>query len=201
MNLIEVYHHALANEECDILIKMFEDDPNKVEGCVNFHGQPGQEVPDIKKSTDLTITKDNDGYNYIIMNSLSKYLSKYCDKFNSLNTGDVWTASDVYNIQRYNDGEGYFNLHYEHSSVRPYRILAWMYYLNDAECGTYFPTQEITLNATKGDLAIWPAFWTHSHKGVTPNIGTKYIATGWVEYVPYKVEHQDQLHQVGYYHE
>ena len=201
MNLIEVYHHALANEECDILIKMFEDDPRKSGGAVFFNGDFAQEVPEIKKSTDLTITKDEDGYNYIVMNSLTKYLRKYSDKFTYLNLDDRWSASYVYNIQRYDDGGGYFRLHTEHGPASPYRILAWMYYLNDAECGTYFPTQEITLNATKGDLAIWPAFWTHPHKGVTPNIGTKYICTGWVEYVPHRIAHQDQLHQVGYYRE
>jgi len=135
------------------------------------------------------------------MPSLSKYLHKYSDKFNYLDVGDRWTVSYAYNIQRYDDGEGYFKLHAEHCSKRPYRILAWMYYLNDAECGTYFPYQETTLSATKGDLAIWPAFWTHLHKGVTPNVGTKYICTGWVEYVPHKTVDQDQLHQVGYYHE
>ena len=199
MNLIEVYHHALANEECDVLIKMFEDDPRKGNGQVVWN-TVSEEVPHVKKSTDLSIGKDDNGYNYIIMNSLSKYVRKYCDKFNSLNTGDVWTASDVYNIQRYNDGEVYFHLHYEHGSKKPYRILAWMYYLNDAECGTYFPTQEITLNATKGDLAIWPAFWTHPHKGVTPNIGTKYIATGWIEFIPRRMT-IEQMSNVGYYYE
>ena len=68
----------------------------------------------------------------------------------------------------------------------PQRILAWMIYLNDAECGTEFPYQDITLEAKAGRLALWPAAWTHPHKGVTPNIGNKYIATGWYEYENYK---------------
>ena len=31
---------------------------------------------------------------------------------------------------------------------------------------------------------MWPAYWTHPHKGVTPNVGDKYIATGWLNYLP-----------------
>jgi hypothetical protein len=33
-----------------------------------------------------------------------------------------------------------------------------------------------------GRAAIWSAAWTHVHKGVTPNIGDKYIATGWCQF-------------------
>ena len=29
---------------------------------------------------------------------------------------------------------------------------------------------------------MWSAGWTHPHKGVTPNVGDKYIVTGWCEY-------------------
>ena len=38
------------------------------------------------------------------------------------------------------------------------------------------------VEAEQGKGVIWPAGWTHPHKGVTPNIGNKYIATGWFEY-------------------
>ena len=35
-----------------------------------------------------------------------------------------------------------------------------------------------------GRTVIWPAGWTHPHKGVTPNKGLKYIATGWFYFLP-----------------
>ena len=198
--MIEVYHNALANEECDILIQQFEDDPDKVRGCITASSGEAHAIPDLKQSTDLTLNKDSHGYNCIIMPSLVKYMHKYSEKYPHLNTLSSWVASSLYNIQRYDDGEGYFMMHCEHDEKAPFRILAWMYYLNDAECGTYFPTQETTLSATKGDLAIWPAFWTHPHKGVTPNIGTKYICTGWIEFVPRRMT-IEQMSNVGYYHE
>ena len=57
-----------------------------------------------------------------------------------------------------------------------------MIYLNDAQCGTCFPHQDVILIPKQGDLWVWPAFWTHAHRGEVPNIGDKYIATGWCEF-------------------
>ena len=56
-----------------------------------------------------------------------------------------------------------------------------MFYLNNAKCGTEF-MEYPTVQAKIGRLVIWPAFWTHVHKGVIPNKGIKYIITGWASY-------------------
>ena len=32
----------------------------------------------------------------------------------------------------------------------------------------------------KGLLLIWPAYFTHKHRGNPPLKGEKYIATGWI---------------------
>ena len=63
-------------------------------------------------------------------------------------------------------------------------MLAWMVYLNDASSGTEFPYQNMTIQAKTGRTVIWPAAWTHPHRGVIPNVGVKYIATGWFYYLP-----------------
>ena len=59
--------------------------------------------------------------------------------------------------------------------------MAWMIYLNTVtdEGGTYFDSYDKTLEAKEGRLVIWPAFFTHTHKGVVSKTQTKYIATGW----------------------
>ena len=59
--------------------------------------------------------------------------------------------------------------------------MAWMFYLNDAKCGTEFLNYP-TVQAKRGRCVIWPAFWTHVHKGQLPNIGLKYIVTGWISF-------------------
>ena len=35
------------------------------------------------------------------------------------------------------------------------------------------------MDAGEGRLVIWPAYWTHFHRGIISETETKYIATGW----------------------
>jgi hypothetical protein len=57
-----------------------------------------------------------------------------------------------------------------------------MTYLNDDFEGgnTTFVHHNIDIKPTTGKTLIWPAEWTHAHKGNIVESGTKYIATGWI---------------------
>ena len=90
-------------------------------------------------------------------------------------------VSDAWKMHIAGAGEGYHNWHEEHAGSNPYRVLAWMFYLNNAKSGTEFFNYP-TVSAKMGRCVIWPAGWTHVHRGVTPNKGLKYIVTGWVSY-------------------
>ena len=62
-----------------------------------------------------------------------------------------------------------------------------MLYLNNVpDGGTEFKYQNIITPAVKGNLIIWPADFTHTHKGVISKTKEKYIATGW-----FKMEQPD----------
>ena len=56
-----------------------------------------------------------------------------------------------------------------------------MVYLNDVTDGgeTEFPTQDKKFSPRAGDVLIWPAYWTHPHRGIVSESQVKYIATGW----------------------
>lgn len=55
-----------------------------------------------------------------------------------------------------------------------------MTYLNDVvDGGTHFKYFNHTEKATKGKTIIWPADWTHTHRGQISNTQEKIIATGW----------------------
>ena len=45
--------------------------------------------------------------------------------------------------------------------------------------GTFFSNYSRTVDAVEGRCVIWPADWTHFHKGIPSPTETKYIATGW----------------------
>ena len=190
MNHIEVYDNILSKEECNKLIKYFDDSPYKEKGLT-----AGGYRPDLKNGNCLSIwlsgedcNVDSIMYNYLnefIIPALKKGLEDYKNKFPVLDLEtSSWSLHNSFNIQKFNgETEGYFSMHYEASSPKLCnRILVWMIYLNNAKCGTrfYYPTRDV--KAKQGRLVLWPAGWTHPHSGILPNIGEKYMITGWYSF-------------------
>jgi hypothetical protein len=178
-SFIQIYDNALSKKECDILINQFEKSD-----LVDWGYVAAGYRPEAKKCRQLTCYfSNNDIFSNIVRPVLRSYIDKYNKKYSSLSCADSWKYYDGYSFQKYEDEtQGYKIWHAEHSKSRSWRIMAWMFYLNDAKSGTefmHFPT----INARRGRLVIWPAFWTHTHKGVIPNKGVKYIITGWVSFL------------------
>ncbi len=89
-----------------------------------------------------------------------------------------------FNLQRYQAGEHFQQIHSERTSIESlHRIFAWMTYLNDVDDGgtTYFSHYDLEIKPRKGLTLIWPAEWTHAHKGNVLHSGSKYIITGWMD--------------------
>ena len=93
-----------------------------------------------------------------------------------------------FNIQRYYPGgQAYHSWHYEnaHPDVA-HRLLAWMTYLNTVKVGgeTEFLHQGIKIAPREGLTLIWPAGFTHTHRGLPQPDEVKFIITGWFEFAP-----------------
>lgn len=89
---------------------------------------------------------------------------------------------EIINIQKYEPNEGYFAWHCERANdkITMSRELVFMTYLNDVpDGGTHFYNQKRIVKAEKGKTVIWPAGFTHMHKGQISKKHVKYIATGW----------------------
>lgn len=85
-------------------------------------------------------------------------------------------------LQRTLPGEGYHVWHSESSStIFKTRDLVWAVFLNDVLDGgeTEFLYQHRRVVPEQGTVVIWPASFTHTHRGNPPLSGVKYIATGW----------------------
>ena len=68
-------------------------------------------------------------------------------------------------------------------NLNPLRHLVFMTYLNDVpDGGTEWYYQDLKLPAEKGLTILWPADWTHTHRGIISMSTTKYIITGWYSY-------------------
>jgi hypothetical protein len=121
------------------------------------------------------------------LEELQLILNQYIEKFPSCNSGCSFGIREVVKIQHYKPNEGYHKLHFERDTCRePFssRHLVFMTYLNDIENqgGTEFPNQNIIMKPQKGKTLIFPADWTHIHRGIVAPTEDKYIITGWLSY-------------------
>ena len=185
-SFIEIYNHALTDEQCDYLIDAFESDKTTKLPGVSINNGQTYENPDIKKDIEMSLTKFS--INTYVTNTITpvlvKHISDYVSKYPSLNTVGKFGLSDVYSFQKYTDDtDGFKQWHTEHgfTTEASKRVLVWMFYLNNAKSGTDFMDYG-TIKAKKGRLVIWPAGFTHTHKSQTPNQGLKYIITGWTSF-------------------
>ena len=108
-------------------------------------------------------------------------LAAYKNNFNSLEPLLLYIST--FKLQKTPVGGGFHNWHTEREGggSSQNRELAWMLYLNDVEEGgeTEFLYQSKRVIPKAGRIVIWPAGFTHPHRGNPPLSGDKYIATGW----------------------
>lgn len=131
----------------------------------------------------LTISKSM-GMKFLIEynNITAQCLSSYCEEYEQ--AGGFRLQQTYLNIQKTLPKQGYHLWHCEHNnSGAERRVLATMLYLNDVEDGgeTEFLYQSKRYKPTKGTMLIWPAGFTHTHRGNPPLTKEKYIATSWLE--------------------
>ncbi len=91
----------------------------------------------------------------------------------------------LFNIGKYEPGQHFQQIHCERSGLETlHRLFAFMTYLNNVEEGgsTYFNHYDLDIKPKKGLTLLWPAEWTHSHKGNKLKSGVKYIITGWLTF-------------------
>ena len=116
-------------------------------------------------------------------NQLSKGLNDYLNKYE---ISSYVNTEMINNIQYYPPNGGYKVWHCERSSLdTSKRFLAYMTYLNDVTEGgeTEFYWQNVSFKPKKGLSLIWPADFTHTHRGIVSKTQEKYIATGWYNLV------------------
>ncbi len=128
------------------------------------------------------------------------YSQKYCGILtDSCDPVSSWTCK----IQKTVSGGGYHIWHSENGSfLYRDRVLTWMIYLNDVPVenggATDFFHQQLSLQPKKGTVVLWPATFTHMHRGafLTGDV-SKYIATGWFSREPGDVTNRILSEQQG----
>jgi len=181
---------------CKDIVNLFEQ--NK-----QFHqrGATGSGINEnIKKSIDMVVHPKN--INTKEFELFKVYLNKLFDCYQDYKK--IWPFIDQripkvdipsFNVQKYEKSGHFADLHCERDHVPTmHRVFAWMTYLNDVDDGgeTYFEHYDLKIKPEIGKTLIWPAEWTHAHKGEVLKSGLKYIVTGWMHFpfnfqVPQKV--------------
>ena len=136
------------------------------------------------KNKDKIVTKHNYIFcnmqpNKFFKNKLSKISSMYIEKYPEANiTFDKWYLEEL-RIKHFKPKNSFDNWHSEHQVSTPLRMLALQIYLSSHKCGTEFYRYK-TIISKKGRLAIWPAYFTHTHKGqVCPDNLNRFILSGY----------------------
>ena len=189
-DFISVYENAYSQEFCNAAIKYYEDMDAAGFGTNRLDGEGKRPL---SKNDTTTFTNEE---SVISLDTTKDLLSHFNERFWGEHYKDYVQKFDVISglsshnsfsarIQKTKIGGGYHTWHCETDSrFTSNRILGWMLYLNDVEEGgeTEFLYQHKRIKPKTGSLVIWPAAFTHTHRGNPPLTNTKYIITGWVEF-------------------
>ena len=193
-DFIQVFDRALPTQECKYIID-YINSKELIRGGFNASTRkPGvvENIVDPKEKDcwqveHTYLTKGTDKQSEIISRMLMEVLKKTAVNYGKMHPESrqviPWYPHDGYNMQKYDPGQAYHGLHCENygDPIGVQRCLVWMIYLNTVKDkgGTFFSNYSRTVDAVEGRCVIWPAYWTHFHKGIPRPTETKYIVTGW----------------------
>ena len=181
---IGTYENVLSEEDCKNIIKLIEENfKNGIENSDSGEKQFSRgrmERHDYQK-----FYQSNDTSNSIVSKineALDKCILLYSEEFWIVKQSKA--TSLVVKIQKTPPRGGYHFWHCEQDNQKEHqnRVLAWTVYLNDIPNGegeTEFLWQGLRVQPKAGTVSIFPATFTHTHRGNPVYSCDKYIATGW----------------------
>jgi len=185
-DFIGVFDNIFSPQECDDIIAYY----NELKKLNLVFNRPDN-AHDKKDETlylfepDTLYMKSTNPVIQTIMERVWKCYAEYQDTYSILRLKNEQGITGI-KIQKTEPGGGYHLWHYENQGrMHSDRFLVFQVYLNSVEAGgeTEFLYQKIRVNAQQGRVVLWPAGFTHTHRGNQPLSGDKYIITGWIEYL------------------
>jgi hypothetical protein len=184
---IGVYDNYILPEECDKVIKLFENQ-NKFKNTlnrINFENAP------ILIKQDQQYFAGNNNID-VWWEDLKPLVYNFDIAWNHYikNTGADTAYDNSFfftdmKIQKTLPTEGYHVWHIEHGNFQShdaFRAFVFSIYLNDVKKGgeTEFLHQSVRVQPKTGRIVIWPAGFPYLHRGNPPLAGEKYILTSWM---------------------
>jgi Rps23 Pro-64 3,4-dihydroxylase Tpa1-like proline 4-hydroxylase len=188
-DFIGVFSEVYPKGFCEHLIAEF--DRNQTLG-VGSNRQTSEDVPKHRKN-DYQISSNGKNINFepfegnsvtnMFFSGLQHCFDAYSDEFSNLK--DININCNNIKMQKTSSGGGYHVWHHEQGNGdQANRGLVYMLYLNtlapEENGETEFLYQQRRINPVENTIVLWPAAFTHAHRG-NPVYGdrAKYIITGW----------------------
>lgn len=191
-DFIGIYSNVYPEGYCEHLINEFN---RLVTSGAGANRQQSENAPrhakdDMQLSLNIrvheTIDFNNDSVNDIFFHGLQKCYDQYTEKYSVLKQAKI--LGSTMKMQCTSPGGGYHLWHAEQGNKsHAERVLVYMLYLNTLkpeEAGeTEFLYQQCRIRPQENTMLIWPAAYTHAHRGnVVHGQNKKYIVTGWFYY-------------------
>lgn len=182
---VGIYENSFTKKECEDTIKLFERYHN-----LNYSYSRPHENLNHKDDSSITIDPiiELDYNEEFILNFHDRFYNYiyplYNNQYPVLQDLSKHQSRQI-KIQKTCPTQGYHVWHCEHDAIHKDRVLSWILYLNDVEEGgeTEFLYQSLRFKPKTGTFILFPAHFTHTHRGNPPLSGVKYIATGWIEFL------------------
>lgn len=184
---IGIFENAVPKETCDKLIELFELTSSM--GYTRDRGFSKTTIEDEQLfvtydyQDDIIFTIENHNFKDA-MNSVFDCYEEYMVEYPVLKEVQEHTFFQG-KIQKTKKTQGFHNWHFENGRRGVInRMVVYMIYLNDVEEGgeTEFLYQSKRIKPKAGTVVLFPAAYTHTHRGNPPLSGDKYIVTGWSEF-------------------
>jgi len=190
---IALYHDVYPQGYCQHLISEFDrlesagagSNRQQSEGALKHAKDDHQIFVNIRNHNMLPFQDKNTAD--LFFDGLQQCYDDYTAKYSVLKDNGNIRATHM-KMQRTGPGGGYHVWHAEQGpGLQVSRVLTYMLYLNSIvpEDGaeTEFLYQKKRFSPTENTMVLWPAAYTHAHRG-NPVLGAnhKYIVTGWFYY-------------------
>lgn len=189
-NFIGIYDNVFSKDFCERTIKYFKnmESENLSHDRQNSEGVNKTITHDetVFITEEQTLNFNHSGQLFRDFKNMFSSISysSYSDRYSILHNSGRHSLYGL-RLQKTPVGGGFHSWHFEaQDREASHRLLSIIAYMNDVEEGgetefLYYPKR---VRPKMGSVLLFPASFTHTHRGNPPISNEKYILTGWIEF-------------------
>jgi hypothetical protein len=176
-NFTYIENNFFSKKYCKNVIDKFDNNLQKSKGEREYQGYDYKDLFYDNFIIDNTFFKK-------FTNKLSNSLQEYKKLYPEINLTESFWALASLRFKKFNKGKSFANFHSEQNLTYSNRVLSIQLYLTEHNCGTQFYRDNFVIKSEIGRLAIFPAYFTHTHKGqICPENKERFMVTGYINFI------------------